>query len=184
MMERTKNLVLMALFTALIAVGAFIRIPIPVIPFTLQVFFTTLAGILLGKKYGTLSVVAYVCIGLIGIPVFTNGGGPSYLFQPTFGYLIGFCIGTFVTGAIAHQVSSPSMKRLLAANFCGLILIYLCGMVYYWFIASYYLDTEIGLWTLFLYCFLMTIAGDIVSCIFAAFLGKRLIPILHKNKSR
>ena len=98
----TKSLILCSLFAALIAVGAFIKIPIPVVPFTLQVLFTTLAGLLLGPKLGAISVGIYLLIGLIGIPVFTQGGGPSYIFQPTFGYLIGFLIGTYFTGYCKH----------------------------------------------------------------------------------
>lgn len=62
----TKSLILCSLFAALIAVGAFIKIPIPVVPFTLQVLFTTLAGLLLGPKLGAISVGIYLLIGLIG----------------------------------------------------------------------------------------------------------------------
>ena len=65
-----------ALFTALSAIGAFIRIPVPLVPFTLQITFTTLAGLLLGSK-GAISVAIYVHMGLIGIPVFTHKGGAS-----------------------------------------------------------------------------------------------------------
>lgn len=64
-----------SLFTALIAVGAFIKIPIPVVPFTLQFLFTTLAGLLLGSKMGAVSVIAYMVLGLVGLPIFSEGGG-------------------------------------------------------------------------------------------------------------
>ena len=67
----TRDLVLFALFTALIAIGAFIRIPVPFCPFTLQLLFTTLAGLLLGSRRGAASVAVYVFLGLIGLPVFT-----------------------------------------------------------------------------------------------------------------
>ena len=69
-MNRTKNLLYCSLFTALIAVGAFIKIPIPVVPFTLQFLFTTLAGLLLGSKMGAVSVIAYMVLGLVGLPIF------------------------------------------------------------------------------------------------------------------
>lgn len=78
---RSREIVLFGLFTALIAIGAFIRIPVPVCPFTLQLLFTTLAGLLLGSRKGALSVALYVLLGLVGVPVFTEGGGPSYIFQ-------------------------------------------------------------------------------------------------------
>jgi len=180
-MKKTKNLTFMAMFVALIAAGAFIKIPVPVVPFTLQFLFTTLAGILLGRKYGALSVLCYILLGLFGLPIFAGGGGPAYVFQPTFGYLIGFCFGTFITGAISSHEAIPSFKRLFVANFAGLLVVYLFGMVYYWMIYQFYIGTGIGFWTLFLYCFLLAVPGDIVLCVVAALLGRRLLPIYKKN---
>ena len=103
-MSKTKALVYCSLFTALIAVGAFIRVPIPVLPFTLQYLFTMLAGLLLGPRLGTISTVAYMLLGLAGLPIFTEGGGLWYVFKPSFGYIIGFCGGTFVTN---YVIASP-----------------------------------------------------------------------------
>ena len=103
--NKTKNLAYCALFTALIAVGAFIRVPVPVVPFTLQYLFTMLAGLLLGPRLGTIAVGTYVLLGLVGLPIFTHGGGFWYVFQPSFGYLLGFCVGTFVTGWLAKSVT-------------------------------------------------------------------------------
>ncbi len=182
-MKRTKDLVLMALFVALIAAGAFIKIPVPVMPFTLQFLFTTLAGTLLGARRGALSVLVYILLGLLGLPIFAGGGGPAYVFQPTFGYLPGFCLGAFVTGAMIGDLPAPSIKRLLIANFAGLLTVYLLGMAYYWMIATFYIGTGIGLWTLFLYCFLLAVPGDIVLCAVAAVLGKRLLPVYRKEGS-
>lgn len=103
----TRDLVLFALFTALIAIGAFIRIPVPFCPFTLQLLFTTLAGLLLGSRRGAASVAVYVFLGTIGLPVFTSGGGPSYIFQPTFGYLLGFIGGAGFDGIYCPPSSGP-----------------------------------------------------------------------------
>ena len=157
---KTKNLILCALFVALIAVGAFIRIPIPVVPFTLQTLFTMMAGLLLGGKLGAVAVAVYIALGLFGLPVFAEGGGLAYILKPSFGYIIGFAVGAYATGVIANKVPSPGYKRLLAAN---------------------YLNDPIGLWPLFLYCFILVVPGDIVLCILGAILGKRLIPIMKKN---
>lgn len=70
---KTKDLVLCAMFVALIAVGAFIKVPVPVVPFTLQFLFTMLAGLLLGPVNGALAVVVYIVLGLVGLPIFTQG---------------------------------------------------------------------------------------------------------------
>lgn len=178
--EKTKNLILCALFVALIVIGAFIKIPIPVVPFTLQFLFTMLSGLLLGGKSGATAVCIYIIMGLLGLPVFSEGGGLSYVLKPSFGYIIGFAVASYVTGTIANKVSHPTYKRLLVANFTGLGIVYLFGMLYYYLISNFYLGTPIGLWPLFLYCFLLAVPGDIVLCILGAFLGKRLIPIIKK----
>ncbi|MCM1185536.1 MAG: biotin transporter BioY [Lachnoclostridium sp.] len=175
--EKTKNMILCAMFVALIAVGAFIRIPIPVVPFTLQYLFTMLAGLLLGGKRGCFAVCIYILLGLLGLPVFAQGGGIGYVFRPSFGYIIGFAAGAFVTGVIANKKNRPSLGRLLAADFAGLGIVYFLGMVYYYLISNFYLDSPIGIRTLFLYCFLLAVPGDIFLCIAGAFLGKRLIPL-------
>lgn len=177
---KIKNMILCSLFVALIIVGTFIRIPIPVIPFTLQFLFTMLAGILLGAKLGTSSVCVYIIMGLIGIPVFAEGGGFAYIFKPSFGYIIGFAIATYVIGYIVHKKTAPSFVHILIANFIGLFIVYLCGMLYYYLMSNFYLGTPIGLWPLFLYCFLLAVPGDIVLCIVGAKLGNMLIPIIKK----
>ncbi|MDO5142681.1 MAG: biotin transporter BioY [Eubacteriales bacterium] len=178
---KTKDMILCALFAALIAVGAFLHIPVPVVPFTLQLLFTMLAGLLLGGKLGALSVCIYIAIGLLGLPVFAEGGGIAYVLKPSFGYIIGFVLATYVTGTIANQTRTPSYRRLLVANFLGLAIVYICGMVYYYCISAFYLGTPIGLWPLFLYCFLLVVPGDIVLCLLCAVLGKRLIPLMERK---
>jgi len=174
----TKQLILCGLFTALIAVGAFIKIPIPVLPFTLQFLFTMMAGLLLGGEMGAYSVLMYILLGLIGLPIFTEGGGLGYIFKPTFGYIIGFCIASYATGKIANEKSNPTYKRILTANFIGLAIIYSLGMIYYYIICNFVINTPIGVWPLFLYCFILAVPGDILLCILSALLYKRLIPAI------
>ncbi len=180
--ERTKNMVLCSVFIALIVVGTFIRIPIPVVPFTLQLLFTMLAGLLLGGKLGTTSVCIYIVMGLLGLPVFAEGGGIGYILKPSFGYIIGFAVASYITGVIANKVFNPSYKRLFAANFIGLGIVYLFGMLYYYLMSNFYLGNPIGLWPLFLYCFILAVPGDIVLCILGAFLGKRMIPMMRNSR--
>lgn len=173
--NNTRRMILIAIFVALIAVGAFIKIPVPVVPFTLQFLFTMLAGLLLGGRNGFIAVIIYIFLGLIGIPIFAEGGGLTYIFKPSFGYIIGFAIASFITGNIANREASPGLKRLLSANFLGLLI------VYYYLISNLYLNSPIGLWPLFLYCFILAVPGDILLCILGAVLGKRLIPIIRKD---
>lgn len=178
--NKVLNMVFCALFAALIAVGAKINIPIPVVPFTLQFLFTTMAGLLLGPYLGASACAVYTAIGLIGLPVFANGGGIAYVFQPSFGYMIGFIFGAFVTGLIANKTNKPGLVRLLIACFSGLLIVYAVGMIYYYLIKDLYLHDPIGVKALFYYCFLLAVPGDIVICILSSYLGKRLIPVIGR----
>lgn len=176
-----QELVYCGIFTTLIAVGAFIKIPVPVVPFTLQFFFTTLAGLLLGGKLGAFSVVTYLVLGLAGLPIFSEGGGIWYIFKPSFGYIIGFCIATYVTGTMAERMKL-TIKNMLVANFTGLLIVYAAGMLYYYMICNFVIDTPIGLWPLFLYCFFLAVPGDICLCILAAVFIKRIKPLLQLRR--
>ena len=179
---KIRDMTLCALFVALIAVGAFIKIPVPVVPFTLQLLFTMLAGLLLGGKRGCVAVGIYIILGLTGLPIFSEGGGIGYVFKPSFGYIIGFAVGAYVTGTIANKKGNPGYGRLLAANFIGLGIVYAFGMIYYYVISNCFLGTPIGLWPLFLYCFILAVPGDIALCIVGAILGKRLIPLIKAER--
>lgn len=168
----------MALFIALITVGAFLKVPTPVCPLTFQLLFCTLAGVILGGGTGALCVCGYIALGLMGVPVFTAGGGISYVLQPTFGYLIGFAAGAFAAGKIANSVKIPSFARLLTANFVSLAIAYIFGVAYYAAICGLYLHNGMELFTIVKYCFLMPVIGDIFECIVSAVFCKRVLPIL------
>ena len=178
--EKTKVMVACGMFTSLIAVGAFIKIPVPVVPFTLQFLFTMLAGALLGGRAGAMSVGTYIVLGLAGLPIFTEGGGIWYIAKPSFGYIIGFAIASYVTGRLIEQAERLTMKRILAANFIGLAIVYGMGMLYYYVICNVVLRTPIGVGPLFLYCFVLAVPGDILLCILAAILTRQIRPILAK----
>ena len=161
-----------ALFAALTAIGAFIRIPIPVCPFTLQLLFTTLAGLVLGPAKGAAAVTLYVVLGLAGLPVFTAGGGPSYVFQPTFGYLLGFIAGAWIAGLLAGP-HYPWTRRVFFV-YVRPRVVYGFGVFYTYLISSCYLGNDTALWSLFLYAFAVEVPGDVAVCFAAAILSRRL----------
>ena len=88
--SRTRNIVLVSLTVALTAAGAWVRIPLGPVPVSLQTLFVLLSGAVLGSGLGAMSMCVYLALGLIGLPVFTAGGGPGYVLSPTFGFLLSF----------------------------------------------------------------------------------------------
>ncbi len=176
--NKTKDMILTAMFTALITAGAYIRIPVPVCPFTLQFLFTTLAGVILGKNRGAAATALYVFLGLAGLPVFAGGGGLGYVLQPTFGYLIGFIAGSYITGAVAHSRKADA-KRILTGCFAGLAVVYTLGMLYCYLISALYLHEPIGISALLLYCFVLAVPGDIALCLLSTALARRLMPVIY-----
>lgn len=176
-----KEMTLCALFTVLIAVGAFIKVPVPVVPFTLQFLFTMLAGLLLGGRMGACSVAVYALLGLAGLPVFAEGGGIYYLLKPSFGYIIGFIIASYVTGRLVERLDRRlTFARVLAANLVGLAIVYGVGMLYYYILCNYVIASPIGFGPLLLYCFVLAVPGDICLCFLAAELARRLKPALGR----
>ena len=171
----TRNLCKCSVFICLITIGAFIKIPVPYVPFTLQFLFTTLAGIFLGSKLGGFSVLIYVIMGVLGFPVFAGGvGGFSYIFKPTFGYLIGFIVGAFFTGYILENKNCYSFKVLLFASLVGLTIVYIFGLVYYYLISKFVLNLDITISTILIYGFVLAVPGDILLCFLSSLIGKNL----------
>lgn len=128
---------LAALFAALTAVGALLRIPVPPVPFTLQTLFVFLAAGLLGPTGGFLSQCLYLTVGLLGIPVFSGGGGIGYIFNPGFGYLLGFPIAALIMGIVSrrfvqrkeHNTSSKSLiVKFIWIYSIGAAIIYIFGI--------------------------------------------------------
>jgi biotin transporter BioY len=107
--SKTNKLILCAFFAALTAVCTMITIPLPFspVPINLAILSVLLAGSLLGAKAGTLSQFVYVCLGAIGLPIFSNfSGGPSVLVGPTGGYIVGYIVTAFIVGTFSDKVCS------------------------------------------------------------------------------
>lgn len=137
----TRRLVYIAIFTALITVGGLVSVPIPFtqVQLSFQTVFIITAGLVLGGRDGALAVLVYIAMGLFGLPVFTAGGGPQYVFMPSFGYLIGFPIGALVSGALCKRIKSPRRGKVFLCALIGCIPIYVVGVTYQVLILYYYL---------------------------------------------
>jgi len=180
-MFKTRELILVALFAALTAIGAFIRIPIPYVPFTLQFLFCAFSGLLLGSKLGAISQIIYVGIGLLGFPIFTQGGGISYIFNPTFGYLLGFIVAAYVIGKISENIKNIRFIKCFFTVLVGLFFVYLLGVIYLYGIYNLYLGHKVSLYWAFFYGFVIFILKDLTLCIIISLSAIKIIPVLRKS---
>lgn len=180
----TKMLILAAIFTAVNVVCAQIQIPIAPVPISLATFAIFLTAGLLGHKYGSLSLIVYVLLGAIGVPVFAGfSGGFGIITGPTGGYIIGYIFTAFITGFIIDSYMakpascrSPQHKAvppypvLILAMIAGLAACYLLGTI--WFI-------HLTGWTIgkaLMTCVVVFLPGDALKIILAAILIRKLYP--------
>lgn len=164
-----RRMVYAAMFGALTALGALIIIPLQPVPISLQTFFTTLSGALLGGYAGALSQIIYLLLGFIGLPVFAGGkAGLGVLFGPTGGYLIGFVLAAYVIGKITEARQESSLARIVLALIIGHLVINICGTLGLYLVAHLSLAKALLLGTVpFLF-------GDILKLIAVALLANKL----------
>jgi len=125
--EKLRFTVLASLMAALTAVGAYLQIPIGPVPIVLSTLFVLLSGLLLGSRWGLISMGLYLLIGAIGFPIFAGGkGGFAHFFGPTGGYLFGYALSAWITGLISER-SPVSWVQILAISF-GSVAIYAVGV--------------------------------------------------------
>jgi len=115
-----------ATFALLAAVGAQIEIPYKPVPFTLQTLFVLLAGGMLGSRNGLLSMLLYVGLGVIGLPVFSSAGfGPARILGPTGGYLLAFPIAAYVAGRLTER--RKNLYLIATGMFVALAVVFAMG---------------------------------------------------------
>ena len=123
-----RKKMLVSLFAALLCVSSYITIPIGPVPVTLQVLFVLLAGAVLGAELGAFSVLLWIMIGVVGMPVFAGGkAGPLVLLGPTGGYLLGFVICAYIVGRLFSR-APESRIAACGAMLAGLTIAYIVGL--------------------------------------------------------
>ena len=160
-----RDLAECSLFVALMVAGAFIKIPFPFMPLTFQTVFSVSAGLLLGWRKGIISMTVYAVAGLVGLPVFTSGGGLHYVTMPSFGYILGFIAAAGAAGAL--QVKASKLWQTVIISLCACIIDYLFGIAY--FIAVWVLSGYSGLWSAVVTYNVIYLPKDVILCVLSAF---------------
>ena len=145
-----------------------------IVPFSLMPFVVMLAGGILGARLGALSVVVYILLGLIGVPVFATPpfGGPAYVLQPTFGFLLGFILSAYVTGTLLKNREQGSFACYLFSMVAGIFAYYLIGLPYLYIILNFYIGNAVSVSKVLAIGFTPFIIFDLVKAIAAASLAR------------
>jgi biotin transport system substrate-specific component len=158
-----------SMFGALTAVGAYIMIPLPPVPMTMQTLFVNLAGALLGGSLGALSQVVYILLGVIGLPVFAGGkAGVGVLIGPTGGYLIGFVAGAFIIGKLTSLRRQPGLLWLMGSMAAGIAVVYALGIMQLMMVAKLGITKAIAIGLL------PSLPGDIAKIVIAALICRKV----------
>lgn len=139
---KTKELTLCAFMCVLYIVGSKIVIPAGLIPLTLQTMMVIIAGVLLTPKQVLISYGLFLAMGLIGFPVFANGGGIAYVLQPSFGFLLSFPIAACFISFSKQKFHLQSYKSLAPVCLLSLFIIYAIGCVYMYGILNFYMGVS------------------------------------------
>ena len=164
----TYQMAVTAVMAAVLCVLGPLTVPIGAVPISLANFVICLTAWLLGPKFGTLSVVIYLALGTIGIPVFSGyGAGLAKLAGPTGGYLVGYLLLAFIGGMfIEKSKGNPVVSAV------GLVLgdaaCYVLGTIWFMTLTGADLASALG------WCVLPYLPGDVIKIALAAILTIQL----------
>lgn len=177
--NKTRDMVYIAIFAVLIAICSWISIPTTV-PFTLQTFAVFLAVGVLGGKRGTLSILIYLLLGAIGVPVFAGfTGGIGIVLGTTGGYIIGFLFSGLIMWTM-EQLLGKKTWVLALSMVLGLVVCYAFGTA--WFMVVYAKQSgAVGLLTALGWCVFPFIIPDIIKIVLALVICKRLAGIIKAD---
>jgi len=165
--DKALSVAVIPLFAALTAVGSQLSIPFGAVPVTLQMFFVFLAGYMLKPLDAFISMLLYLVLGAIGMPVFANfSAGFMYLVGPTSGYLWAFPLTAYVIATLKN-------RNLFVAGLTGLSIVYLLG----WFVLGMSIHT---FQKAFLVGVLPFIAFDVGKLFVAVYAYKKMYKLLDR----
>ena len=175
------TLTLSALFCTLIIIGSFIRIPMPnMMPVTLQTFFVLLTGLVLPLKASTLATLTYMALGLIGLPIFSGGGGIGYVLMPNFGFIIGFVVATIIISVITEKLKYSKIWQYIVCSLFGIAVIYIIGILYFVFITNVYNNNDYSAIWFIQTIFLPFLPKEITCIVLASISAYKIRPYITK----
>ena len=171
--SKTKKMIYISMMTVVMAICSLITIP-GAVPFTLQTMAVFMGIWIIGGKYMTYSLILYMIMGSIGVPVFSGfKGGIGVILGPTGGYIVGFVLitgGVWIYEKITDDISDKIQIIIMIA---GMLLCYFCGTVWYMYVMKITINGE-GISSILMICVVPYILPDTIKFILAKIIGKRV----------
>lgn len=173
---KTKDMVLIGMFAAVLAVISQISLPMPSgVPITIQLFGIALVGAVLGSKRGFLSTFIYILLGTVGLPVFANfRGGLSVLLGTTGGYIVAWLIMVFLCGIRPKTANKfVNYAIMIVLTVAGVLIVEFIGGLWWWYLVNGTENAHTYGWII-AYSFTAFIPKDIIISIIALFIGTQM----------
>jgi len=174
----SRLLVRCALFIALYVVFAlFFRFSSGIVPFSFLPFLVIMSGFVLSPREAFFSLLGYICLGLAGFPVFASPpfGGLAYLFNPTFGFLLGFLISAPFLSFLFRREKTHSLRKMVLLSFGAVVILYLPGLFYLWWSMNFLLGKPLSFYATLQVGFFPFIGFDLLKAGGAAVLAFHLL---------
>ncbi|MBQ1595086.1 MAG: biotin transporter BioY [Ruminococcus sp.] len=178
----TLAMVQIALCTALICVSAQLAIPLPIgVPFTLQVLMVMLTALILKPLYSVISLLLYVLLGVVGLPVFSGAkSGIGTILSPTGGFIIGFVLAAFLVSLLKGVLGRKLGGKLTVVRYIIVTVIIGIPVMYIPGIALYMVYTGADLVSAIVTLTSVFILLDIAKCVIASLIAVPLNKALAK----
>jgi len=172
---KTREMLLSGLFTALVIISSYIVIPIGPVPHTLQPLVVILSGFLLGPKWGPISIITWIILGCLGLPVFNQGqAGVAMLVGPTGGFIVGFVVLSWLVGKFtSHDLQAGFLKNFAYLSFAMLVC-YVIGLIGFKLSFTYFLQKPMSWEKSMLLAIAPFLPFDIIKAAIAAYVGAKV----------
>lgn len=180
-MERGQlhTMVSAALFAGIMAILSQFTFPIGAVPITLQSFVCALAGGVLGRKWGAISIGLWLLLGVLGVPILTMGkAGPGIFFSPVGGYYIGFILMAWISGF--RLAEKGHFIRQISSALLGLLSCYVLGTIWFMGYFQYGLAKEMPLWTALTMTVFPFVVFDLIKVVLGVVCGTKIRQSLNQ----
>jgi biotin transport system substrate-specific component len=171
----------MALMTALTAFGSLFRLPFYPVPLSLQSVFPLIAGVLFPPGAAALTQLGYLLLGLMGLPLFSQGGGIAYMMQPTFGYLLAMPIAAALVAWGTSGLRKPlQVRSLFLVTMAGALFLLVFGTIWLYFSFSWIAGTPMRLSRALWLGLVLFIPGEAAKAAVSALAGEKFCSLFYK----